>query len=186
MRYALGMNFEGAVTEAETGDCRILTLAGGGEPPESTDQWQLSVQFAWPQMPNDSGISAQMELRAPMEAVLRASSCSGAISTVTDQGGTGQAWMLGLDFVVNESAGWYAGTQGIIRLDGTATIQGFQVTANLDLDAPDDAWFPLNGGLLSDADEDAGASHVGPNPLPGGRERGSIAHGKGKGTDGRA
>ncbi|HTE85597.1 MAG TPA: hypothetical protein VK821_12780, partial [Dehalococcoidia bacterium] len=45
-------------------------------------------------------------------------------------------------------------------LDGTATIQGFQVTANLELDAPDDAWFPLSGGLLSRTEEASGASHV--------------------------
>jgi hypothetical protein len=172
MRYALGVNFEGAVTEAETDECRILRLAGGGEPPESTDQWRLSVQFAWSHVPNDGGFSAQLELRAPMEAVLRASFCSGMISTATDQGGTGQAWILGLDFAVNESEGWFTGTQGTIRLDGTATIQGFQLTVNLDLDAPEDAWFPLNGGLLSGAEEDAGASHVGPNPLSRGRRRG--------------
>ena len=177
MRYALGVNFEGAVTEGETNACRTLTLAGGGEPPESTDQWQISVQFAWPQMPNDGGFSAQLELRAPMAAVLRASFCSGMISTVTDQGGTGQAWMLGMDFAVNESAGWFAGTQGTVRLDGTATLQGFQLTANLELDAPEDAWFPLNGGLLSGAEEDSGASHVGPNPLPRGRQRGKRPSG---------
>jgi hypothetical protein len=172
MRYALGVNFEGAVTEGETGACRILRLAGSGAPPESTDQWQLSMQFAWPRMPNGDAFSAQLELRAPMAAMLRGSFRSGAISTVTDQGGKGQAWMLGLDFTVNESVGWFAGTQGIIRLDGTATIQGFQLTANLELDAPEGAWFPLNGGLLSGAEEDSGASHVGPNPLPGGRQEG--------------
>jgi hypothetical protein len=186
MRYALSVNFEGSVTEGETRERRFLTLAGSGAPPESTDQWQLSVQFAWPKLPNDDQLSAQMELRAPMAARLRGTFCGGAISTVTDQSGMGQAWMLGLDFTVNESSGWFAGTNGNVRLDGTATIQGFQLTANLELDAPEDAWFPLNGGLLSSAEEDAGASHVGSNPLPGGRERGSVSHEKGKGTDGRA
>src|SRR5580704_11416583 len=108
MRYALGVNFEGAVTEGETDDCRFLSLAGGGEPPETTDQWRLSVQFAWPNLPNDDRFSARIELRAPMAAMLHGSFRSGTISTVTDQAGTGQAWMLGLDFTVNESAGWFA------------------------------------------------------------------------------
>lgn len=184
MRYALSVNFEGAVTQGETDECRILSLIGSGEPPESTDQWQLSVQFRWPRIPNDDKLSAQIEVRAPMAAMLGGSFCSGEIRTVTDQGGKGQAWMLGLDFTVSESAGWFASTQGSIRLDGTATIQGFQLTANFELDAPEGAWFPLNGGLLSGAEEDSGASHVGPNPLPRGQQAGTSAFEK-RGKDGR-
>jgi len=38
MRYALGVNFEGTVTEGETEEYRILSLAGSGEPSESTDK----------------------------------------------------------------------------------------------------------------------------------------------------
>jgi quercetin dioxygenase-like cupin family protein len=157
VRYALGLNFEGSVSPGPERDgCHLLSLQGSGGPPESTDPWQLSVQFAWPQTPGDDGFSSQIEVGA----MLRGSFCSGKISTLTDQGGTGQAWMLGLEFTVHDSAGWFAGTQGTIRLDGTATIQGFRLTANLELDAPEDAWFPPNGGLLSRIEEASGASHV--------------------------
>ena len=166
MQYALSVNFEGAVSESETEESRTLTLIGSGEPPESTDQWRLSARFAWLRTPNTDTLSAQAELQAPMGATLHGTLRSGAVNTVTDGGGMGEAWMLDLDFTVDQSSRWFAGTHGAIHLGGTATRQGgFQLTANLELDAPDNAWFPLNGGLLTDAEADSGASHTGPNPL---------------------
>jgi hypothetical protein len=131
VRYALGLNFEGSVCpEREADGYRLLSLQGSGGLPESADPWQLAVHFAWPQAHDDDAFSAQIEVGAPMAARLRGSFRSGEISTVTDQGATGQTWILGLDFAVHESEGWFAGTQGSIGLDGIATIQGFQLTAN--------------------------------------------------------
>ncbi|MGI8553934.1 MAG: hypothetical protein ACR2PL_24585 [Dehalococcoidia bacterium] len=165
MQYALSVNFEGPVSERETEARRSLSLAGSGEPPESTDLWQLRARFAWARTPSSEAPSGQIEVQAPMTAVLRGSLRSGTLTTVTDERGTGQAWMFELEFSVDESTGWFADAQGSIRLYGTVRSQGFQLTADLDLDLPRAAWAPPNSGPLSDVEAASGLSHVGPNPL---------------------
>ena len=162
MRYALSMNFEGSVRiESETVECRILGLAGSGGPPESTEPWQIAVQFAWSHADDDEALTAQVEIQNPLAGVLNGVFRSGRVDTLTDQQGEGQACALQMAFDLSGSSGSLAGARGAMRLSGTVMPCGFLLTVDLDLNAPAGAWIPLNSSLLSEAEAASGGSHVG-------------------------
>lgn len=166
MNYEVSVNFEGPVNpEAATGEHRTLNLDGSGWPPESGEVWQINGRVVWPNAPEGRPEQADVAIGGPMDGRLRARLQDGAITTITDADGASQASRLDLQLEVYESSGRFEGSQGIVRLFGTVEPQGFRLTANLHLDAPDGAWMPPNNRPLTDAEAASGASHIGDQPL---------------------
>ncbi|MGI8549212.1 MAG: hypothetical protein ACR2PL_00220 [Dehalococcoidia bacterium] len=166
MQYEVSINFEGTVNpEAATGEDRTLNLDGSGRPPESGEVWFIRGQVIWPNAEEGRPEQANVEIIGPMNGELRARLKDGAITTITDANGESQASRMDIQLAVYESAGRFEGSQGIIRLFGTVEPQGFLLSANLQLDAPESAWSPPNNRPLTDAEGASGASHIGPQPL---------------------
>jgi hypothetical protein len=163
MRYKVTVNFEGPVNaEAATGDRRTLEVDGTGQPPESSDIWRIRSRIVWPQAPEGSPDSADLRIEGPMGGWLQGAYHEGAITTITDQDGASHASRIDLRFEVAQSGGRFAGAGGTIRLTGTVEWQGFRLSAQLDLDAPEGAWLPPNASVLGERELASGASPVGP------------------------
>lgn len=160
MRYTLSLNLEGAVSGRLSSDWHVLNLTGSGEPPDSTDQWQITGQISWPQS-QDAGISGRLKLLAPMGATLHGAFADGQLSALTDESGAALTWRPDLEFIVDEATGWLAGVRGTIGLSGTLTFEDFRLTANFELAAPDDARMPPTSGLLSEDEQNSGGSYSG-------------------------
>jgi hypothetical protein len=165
MRYAISLNFEGtAVVEPDADGCHALSLAGNGKPPESTDQWQISMGCRWPEE-GDGTPEAELLLTGPLGGRIRGSVRGRSLDAITDGAGMTEGQVIDVQFAITDGTGAFQGTSGTARLHGTVLPQGFLLTADLDIEANDDAWVPPSAERLSPAEDAAGGSHVGPQPL---------------------
>jgi hypothetical protein len=166
MQYNVTVNFEGPIdAEAATGARRSVEIRGKGEPPESGDIWRIRSRIVWPDAAEGRPDAAELEIDGPMGGSLHGAFRDGAMTTITDQAGKSQASRLDLLFDVHRSGGRFEGSRGVIRLTGTLEPQGFRLSAQLDLDAPEGAWTPPNAGSLSDRELASGATPVGPQSM---------------------
>lgn len=165
MHYDVSVNFEGPLDAgAATGERRQVLVAGEGWPPESGDVWHIEAQIAWPQAAEGAPTSAALTIVGPMDGRLRGRYREGAITTLTNQSGESQASRIDLLFDVDDSFGRFGGSRGTIRLFGTLEPQGFLLTANLLLDAPETAWTPPNSHAATPTEAASGGAHVGSQP----------------------
>ncbi len=165
MRYAFGINFEGtAALRLTEGGGRIIGLSGSGEPPESTDQWQLTLRA--PARGRESAAQATtLAIVSPLGDRIDAVLARESVDPITDGTGIAEGDALDLRFAVAGGTGGFDGATGSIRLHGTLLPQGFLLTADLDVEAADAAWRPPDARPLSAAETAAGGSHVGRQPL---------------------
>jgi hypothetical protein len=163
MRYAIGINFEGSsAVEPEGSGGRLVSLQGSGGPPESTDQWQLSLQS---RPESAERRRAALAIVGPLGDRINALSDGEALDAITDASGSVEGNRVDLRFNVTGGTGGFAGASGDVRLHGTLLPQGFFLTADLDLEVRDGAWRPPDARPITAAEDAAGGSHVGPQPL---------------------
>jgi hypothetical protein len=165
LHYAFGINFEGTASldPTEAGG-RILTLSGSGEPPESTDQWQISMRA--PQADTDRPAEpATLTIVAPLGDRIDAVLGDEAVAAVTNGAGSAESDAVDLHFTVAGGTGGFSDASGSIRLHGTLLPQGFLLTADLNMEVGAQAYRPPDARPISPAEDAAGGSHVGPQTL---------------------
>ena len=180
MDYRFSINFEGQLRPSDQdvsprpsplrgkrdGNVAASTckLRATGSPPLSTDLWRLEALFER----SSSGEPTQdswLLLTGPMGGTVRCALQSGRPATFTDERGEVDAATIDLRFAVRESSGRLQGATGTVRVYGTVESGAAELTADLDLQAPESAWQPPSASTLTSAEAASGASPQGSQPL---------------------